>query len=293
MEKSAVRPHVPDDELHAYCDGELSPPQRVEIAEHLLGCLICRAAHAEVEELRTRTSALLAIASPRVIRRPAMPATRQVVAHGRLQLRGMAAAAVLAVVGAGGWFALRTLPNAAPSQLATLVSPALLAGNHRVMVTAARSSELQFASLGANHVVTAVMPRSDVTDRDPALVTGWMHQDWDEALTAANGSLARIPGVLITAVRSNNAASARPTFVVRQELADGRPVWVFDATTDNAAAVNQSLQAAGVASSASAQTRSDYQTLDAQGARPARTIVVAGFLPVDSLNALARQLTLR
>lgn len=293
MEKSAVRPHVPDEELHAYCDGELSPPQRVEIAEHLLGCLICRAAHAEVEELRARTSALLAIASPRVIRRPSMPAARQVVMHRRLRLRGMAAAAALALVGAGGWFALRTLPNAAPSQLATLVSPALIVGTHRVVVTPSQTSELQLASIEAHHATTPVMPRSDATDRDPALVSGWMPQDWDEALTAANGSLARIPGVLITAVRSSNAAGARPTFVVRQELADGRPVWVFDATSDNSAAVNQSLHAAGLAVSAMAQTRANYQTLDAQSARPARTIVVAGYLPVDSLNALARRLALR
>ena len=49
---SSVRPHVPEEELHAYRDGELSSAQRAEIAEHLLGCLLCRALDAEVEEVR-------------------------------------------------------------------------------------------------------------------------------------------------------------------------------------------------------------------------------------------------
>ncbi len=293
MEKSAVRPHVPDEELHAYGDGELSPPQRVEIAEHLLGCLICRAAYAEVEELRARTSALLAIAAPRVIHRPAMPATREVVMRRRLRVRGLAAAAVVALAGAGGWFALRAPATGAPARLATLVSPTLMAGSAHVMSTPAQSSELQLAPAARPPVTAPVTARSDATDHDPALVSSWAYEEWDEALTAANGSLARIPGVLITAVRRTADAGDRPTFVVRQELADGRPVWVFDATTGNFAAVNQALIAAGLTTSVTAVTRADYRTLDAQSARPARSVVVAGYLPADSLNVLARSLTLR
>ena len=74
---SSVRPHVPEEELHAFRDGELSPAQRAEIAEHLVGCLLCRAQDAEVEALRGRTAALLALAVPRTTRRAA--SRRQIV----------------------------------------------------------------------------------------------------------------------------------------------------------------------------------------------------------------------
>ena len=68
MANSVVRPHIPEEELHAYCDGELSATQRVEIAEHLLGCLICHSQHAMVEAVRLRATTLLSIAVPLNIR---------------------------------------------------------------------------------------------------------------------------------------------------------------------------------------------------------------------------------
>jgi anti-sigma factor RsiW len=58
-----VRPHLPEEELHAWLDGQLSRAQASEIAEHILGCLICRALEAEVRGVRDRTTTLLALAA--------------------------------------------------------------------------------------------------------------------------------------------------------------------------------------------------------------------------------------
>ena len=115
---NSARPHVPEEELHAYCDGELSPPQRIEIAEHLLGCLICRSHHAEVGEVRTRASALLAIAAPTRIRRPAVKSAE---ARDRAPSlpRAMTAAAA-AIVGLGVWFSLQ--PDQADQPAAQLAN---------------------------------------------------------------------------------------------------------------------------------------------------------------------------
>src|SRR5690606_9424740 len=84
--RNSVRPHLPEEELHAWLDKQLSRAQSREIAEHLMACLICRALEAEVRGLRDRTTALLAIAAPRNIQ--GMPAaSRGAVGPNRRQLR--------------------------------------------------------------------------------------------------------------------------------------------------------------------------------------------------------------
>ena len=304
MERS-VRPHVPEEELHAYSDGELAPPQRIEIAEHLLGCLICRSHYAEVGEVRARASMLLAIASPRSIRRPAMPQVAPRAARRR-RLPGGLTAAAAAVVGLGVWFSLQPTRTQPTAQLATsLVTPAFLGGFDRSASDsgAMRAHDLVMISraYGAPHVLpvrgaSEVPPRvmNPAVDVDPVIAKDWVSSNWDEALKAAGGSLARVSGLPVATVRMQASASGgRPVFMVRQQLADGRPVWVFEGPVDEITPVNQVLQASGIATSMLSRTHPDYVGPDGQITRTVRIVTVVGHLPVDSLNVLIGNVQLR
>jgi hypothetical protein len=296
---SVVRPHVPEDELHAYCDGELSPAQRVEIAEHLLGCLICRSLHAEVDELRTRTSSLLAMAAPRAIRRPVVPQVgRQFAARRWNRITGAAAAAV---IGVGVWFSLQ--PEQAERATTHLAAPGAtpgLFGYRGGTATAARAARgLRMSAAITNAPTVLGQPGIDgartglvspVADVDPIVTNDWTETTWIDALQASNGSLAHIAGLPVTSVRMHTSTQGgRPTFMIRQKLADGRPVWVFEGLVDDITPVNQVLEASGVGMSMALRTRGDYIGTD----RTVRMMTVVGNVPVDSLNALMKGLRLK
>jgi anti-sigma factor RsiW len=302
---NSVRSHVPEEELHAYSDGELSPPQRIEIAEHLLGCLICRSHYAEVGEVRARTSLLLAIAAPRIIHRPAMP---QVLRQAtRRRLPGAMTAVAAAVVGLGLWFSLEAARTDQPTaELATsLLTPAFLGGLDRGDSDAgtmrARSLVMASRAMTAPHVLpargaAAIAPRmmNPAVEVDPVIANDWVRSNWDDALKAGSGSLARVTGLTVASVRMHASANGgRPVFMVRQQLADGRPVWVFEGPVDDIAPVNQVLQASGIAMSMLSRTHPDYVGLDGQITRTVRIVTVVGHLPVDSLNVLIGKVQLQ
>jgi anti-sigma factor RsiW len=258
-----VRPHVPEDELHSYCDGELSPPQRVEIAEHLLGCLICRSAHAEVEELRARTTALLAIAAPQVIRGPARRI--QTLAPRRIRRRLPAAMAVAAsaVIGMGLWFSVGSSAKTATGQAAsTMSAPAVLPGTALAAVATVTNNE-----------------------NDPMVGASWASLSWVAAQQGTTARLAKIRGIPAGNVRMNHDA-AGSTYMVRQQLADGRPVWVVEGLDDDITPVRQLLQASGYSASRSMVTSLSAGSTNAP--HTTRTVAVFGHLPVDSLNVLVQ-----
>jgi hypothetical protein len=299
-----ARPHVPEEELHAYCDGELSPPQRIEIAEHLLGCLICRSQYAEVGEVRTRASALLAIAAPARIRRPAVASAVSPVARRRLPRAITAAAA--AVVGLGVWFSLQPDQVNQPSaQLATTLGAPGLSGllgdnsdadaiRQRELEMAARSSVAPRILPGRTAIVFAPRLMTASVEVDPVLANDWVSSTWDDALRIGKGSLARVAGLGVTSVRMHASASGgRPTFMIRQQLTDGRSVWVFEGPVDDITPVNQILQASGIAMSMPYRTHPDYVGPDGQETRTLRMVTVVGHLPVDSLNALMGKVKLQ
>jgi anti-sigma factor RsiW len=303
---NSARPHVPEEELHAYCDGELSPPQRIEIAEHLLGCLICRSHHAEVGEVRTRASALLALAVPARIRRPAVASAQQRFARRRLP-RAMTAAAA-AVVGLGVWFSLQPdQVNQPAAQLANNLSvlPSLFgifgvndssagAIRERALEMAARTSAAPRVLPGRDPIVFAPRLMTPSVDVDPVVANDWVRSSWDDALQVGNGSLARVAGLGVTSVRMHASANGgRPTFMIRQQLPDGRSVWVFEGPVDDITPVHQVLQASGIAMSMLSRTHPDYIGLDGQMTRTVRIVTVVGHLPVDSLNALMGKVKLQ
>lgn len=302
---NSARPHVPEEELYAYSDGELSPPQRIEIAEHLLGCLICRSHYAEVGEVRARTSALLAIAAPTSIRRRAMPQAAPQAARRRLP-RAMTAAAA-AMVGLGVWFSLQPdLGEKPTAQLATtLVTPGLfgvLGGSDSdAGAVRERKREIAFRAFTTPQVrperdAIVFSPRMMIPamEVDPVIANDWVRSNWDDALKLGNGSLARVAGLEVSSVRLHASASGgRPTFMIRQQLADGRPVWVFEGPVDDVTPVNQILQASGIAMSMLSRTHPDYVGPDGQMTRTVRIVTVVGHLPVDSLNALMGKVKLR
>ena len=306
MTAGIARPHVPEEELHAYSDGALSPAQNREIGEHLLGCLICRAQHADVEEMRARVSTLLAIASPPHIgAAPVLGNPRQ--ARSRRWPRLIAAAAV-AVIGVGGWISLRPVASSAhgPTKLAATsfgFSDIFQLGHSGLDQAAVRGRQLTIAgrTLASPQMEAgpAMLPFAAAAPLvgaaiDPVTTSEWTVATLDEALKAGNGKLARLADLPVKLVRIRpSAVGGRPTFMIRQELADGRTVWVFEGLEADIAPVDQVLQASGIAMSMATRTRPDYVGTGVETVPTVRMVRVVGYLPTDSLNALAQKLVLR
>ena len=307
-----MRPHLPEEELHAWLDGQLSRAQSKEVAEHVLGCLICRALEAEVRGVRDRTTTLLALAAPRSFR--ALP-LKDVRHHGLGRLRGGSAAAAAAVViGLVSWGISRNLqsPNTpvGPSQLASaFVAPAILAhvaalpSSDSVSVTPLPATTSRTLTL-ASRTTTAprVMPARNssvpVSARqmrvsDPMLGVGPSGEGWEttslqEAREATAGALAHLEGIAVNAVRIQpSEVGGRPTAMVRHLLPDGRAVWVVEGTLDDLAPIYRVLEASGLSLSTPRRARPDYIGTDAEPVRTSRMVTVASFLPVDSLERLA------
>jgi len=304
---SAARPHVPEEELHAYGDGELSPSQRVEIAEHLLGCMICRSQQAMVEAVRLRSATLLAIAVPVQTRRHEVPAL-PVVAPRRRWI-GYATAVAAALVGTVVWTQLSPAgTGVAGSQLANSFGISKLFGlGVPIVDTAAgirgRQTEMAARTASPPQVITSLAEIGHLTSAapvavpaevDPVFTNDWSHTNLDDAIKLGNGSLARVSGVPVANVRIHpSAIGGRPTFMVRQRLQDGRPVWVFEGLEEDITPFNQVLLASGIKMSMITRTRPDYVGMGADLRVTTRMVTVVGHLPVDSLNILVSRLTLR
>jgi hypothetical protein len=293
---------VPEEELHAWLDGALSRAQSAEIAEHLMGCLLCRAAHAEAVATRDRASALLAMAVPGGIRRQLPGTKRPAGRHGRV-------AAAVAFLVVGGTLANQpdTLALPAP-RLSTMafVAPALHAQIHDVraldgaaLVDGERNRLTHLAAMRPQ----VVMPssRSSLSSRsvllapaaevDPAM--GWESLSWDDALVAAGGSLARLEGLPVTAVRiQRNGAGTRPTFFVKQRLAGGQSVWVVEGPEDRVEPVHAAIEASGLTSSLALRTRHDYTGTEEAPVRTLRVVTIAAALDKDTVDGLTARLRL-
>lgn len=310
-----MRPHIPEDELHAFLDAQLSPVQRAEIAEHLLACLICRALEGEVRSLRTRSRELLALATPPEIRGIPLPARRP---RYKLRTGRVAAIAAAALVVAGSWSFTRTGGTAggegrpvlasvfvAPAILARVVSPAAAAVDSVVMSgqrSAPISRTLTLASRAA--VAPRVIPVRQVTGgtasrrlrvMDPMLEAapsatgeGWETTSFQEAREAASGAVAHLDGIPVNTVRLQpSGRGGRPTAMVRQLLPDGRVVWVVEGAIEELGPVYQMLEASGLSLSTPRRARPDYIGTDEAPIRTVRMVTVAAYLSRDSVEALA------
>jgi hypothetical protein len=307
-----VRPHLPEEELHAWLDGQLSRAQSSEIAEHVLGCLICRALEAEVRGVRDRTTTLLALAAPRSFRALPAPGVRRG-GLGRLRT-GTAAAAAAVVIGLVSWGATRSLEpgtdTSGSTQLAgAFVAPALFArvaampGVDSLSVDplpAATSRTLTLASRTtmSPRVLPARTTSTPVSARrlrvvDPMMDVGPSGEGWEtaslqEAREATAGALAHLEGITVNAVRIQPSdVGGRPTAMVRHLMPDGRAVWVVEGTLDDLAPIYRVLEASGLSLSTPRRARPDYIGSDAQPVRTSRMVTVASYLPIDSLEKLA------
>ncbi len=307
-----MRPHLPEEELHAFLDGQLSSAQRAEIAEHLLACLICRALEAEVRIVRERSISLLAIATPAEIHGIPMPMRVRV--RRRRQLRPAAAAAAALLVAAGTWAFSRgggtvergpVLATAfvAPAILARVIAPAEpVAPISRPVEHRSISRTLTLASRAA--MPPRVIPIREVANIgqagrlrvvDPMIETapsedgaGWRTATLQEARDAASGAIAHLDGIPVNAVRLQaSGAGGRPTAMVRQLLPDGRVVWVVEGNTDDLGPVTRMLEASGLTLSSARRAIPDYLGTDKDPVRTVRMVTVAAYLPIDSLEALA------
>lgn len=308
--RSRVRPHIPEDELHAYLDAQLSSAQRAEIAEHLLACLICRALEGEVRALRIRSGELLAVAAPREIRGIARHRGRR-----RLRSGPLAAAAAAALLVAGSWSLVGSGGNPVgdgPTLATAFVAPAILA---RVVMptptidsgvaparrnTASRTLTLasraavsprvipvrQVNGSGSTRRLRVVDPMIDVAPSGGGAT--WETTSFQEARDAASGAIAHLDGIPVNAVRLQaSSRGGRPTAMVRQLLPDGRAVWVVEGAIEELGPVYQLLEASGLSLSSPRRARPDYIGTDEAPIRTVRMVTVAAYLPTDSVEVLA------
>ncbi len=306
-----MRPHVPEEEFHAYSDGELTSAQRAEIAEHLLACLICRSIFGEVQEVRSRSVRLLAIASPRVVKRPALPAVPARTGRVRRPWMGLIAASI-AIVGVSTWRAVQPVPANQPTpRLATAfvaptlfarVGSALDAANGGAVLTSDQRT-LTLASRAVIHPrvvgpmpsftpVRRMRPLEPLAEIDPS--ADWELISWDAAMALAQGSIARLEGYPVSAVRIQRSSSGgRPTFLVRHQLADGRSLWVVEGPVEDVGPVHRLLLASGLSMSMPLRGTPDYVGSDDAPRRTVRMVTIAAYLPSDSLNVMVGRLTLK
>lgn len=262
---SSMRPHVPEEELHAFHDDELSPAQRAEIAEHLLGCLLCRALDGEVIEVRSRTAVLLARAVPRVT-------GRTIVRRRRFAAwRGPIAAGFVALVGGTAWLSLQPGPQHTPRLATAFVSPGLFADIGSITPTRRDATRRSMALAAQTHVRPRVMVSAQapvarggidtrpVDDIDPAGGSEWEALTVDGAVEASRGPIPRLEGLAVARVQVRRSSSGeRPTVLVRQQTTDGRSVWVVEGPVDEIASLSQMFEASGLTMSIPQRTRPDY-----------------------------------
>jgi hypothetical protein len=299
-----VRPHLPEEELHAWLDGQLSPSQRAEIAEHLLGCLRCRALEGEVRGVRDRAGALLALAAPRHRVARSLRATLPRPMRRRLGKRLLAGGGVVAALLALG-IGLRSDPVTGsvrpvirPPTLATALVAQPVPRPVEQSADVAADRTLTLASRVA--VAPSVVSRTPIVNAstrplrpvDPMasveLTDGWETTSFHEATRRSRGALARLDGVAVTHVRlTASRYGGRPVAMTRQVLNDGRAVWVIEGAAEELGEITQMLSASGLHLSAATRARPDYIGPDEAPVRTIRMAIVAGYLPVDSLDALA------
>jgi hypothetical protein len=225
--------------------------------------------------------------------------------------RGSIAAALFATaIGAGTWMAVHTRSSVGSQLAGTLVTPSLLeqlnandSGNRNFGPADAtrRAALMAFVTNGlkpqttvsfaaaATHQAETADPAVDV---DPVEAAGWPATNLDSAMAITHGALARLDGLPIRSIRIHaNGQGERPTIVVRQQLADGRAVWVVEGPETQVGPVSQIFAASNVGMSMPLRTHPDYvQTADNQLHQSIRVITVAAFLAPDSLNALTGKL---
>jgi hypothetical protein len=308
-----VRPHIPEEELHAFLDAQVSPAQRAEIAEHLLACLICRAQEGEVRLLRERSHALLALAAPRTIH--GIPVRVRRVRY-RLRTGRVAAIAAAALVMVGGWSFTRTgagngegrpvLATAfvAPAILARVTLPATVSEavtpatpqastRTRTLTMASRAAVAprvipvhQVAGTGSTRRLRVVDPMLEVAPSGGG--EAWETTSFQQAREAAGGAIAHLTGIPVNTVRLQpGSRGGRPTAMVRQLLADGRAVWVVEGAVEELGPVYQLLEASGLSLSTPRRARPDYLGSDEAPIRTVRMVTVAAYLSRDSVEALA------
>ncbi len=312
-----MRPHLPEEELHAYCDEALSPEQRAEAARHLLECLICRAAHADIVALRERTMALLARATP-PLRHPVSISTAITPTPSFWRRRGpLVAAAIASVLGTATLVdALRDRgTTASPNdwQQATTI-PTIFqlrpagsgdASPFDVWSTTDRSLAIVAtfrpapATRGAGPAPRVAPLRPRVASIDPIIEPdvgdGWETVDV-AAVASMSDHIVRLDGAGLALVgmhRLPAASGARASVLARYQSFEGRTIWVAEGEEEEMERLQDLLERKGLTLSVTRRTRPDYLVTEQGTARAIRHALVAGFLAADSLNALVERLALK
>lgn len=313
--RSPVRPHLPEEELHAFLDGELSSAQRAEIAEHLLACLICRALEGEVQTTRDQANVLLAIVAPPASRYAGRTLPR------RRPIRRLrpAAAAVLAVAAAGSsWVAFRPglgAPSASSPTLAASVAPAFVAAlataatptlqesstpsagktaSRADRLASAMTSRLSPRVVGSPQAESYTLrPRSTIDPLTEIVPTSsgtpWQSASYADA-RQESPAIAHLNGLPVSAVRLQPSVDGtRPASMVRQLLPDGQAVWVIEGVESSVQDVARVMQASGLTIGLTRRTAPDYIGSADNPVRVLRMVTVASYIPFDSLQTLARE----
>lgn len=308
-----MRPHLPEEELHAWLDGELSAAQRSEIARHLLGCPSCRSAEAETIALRERVTAILGLAAPRLAPRRSLPAAlRWKQWSGRRMIRFIIplSASLALMIGAGTLYLITHQEKLPAYAREAFILPSFLPRSQSTPLGEPDGFSpylraLAMASTGASSISlpkgqfqptpwSPVQPQSaDPLEEDPA--PGWSRITSLQLTEFLANAAISMPGLEATSVKElPNVRGGRSAVLIRYQMPDGRSLWAAEGEEGDMLMVEELLTRNGLTISTTRRTTPDYLTAeDGATYRSSRLGLVAASLSPDSVNHLVQLLEIR
>ena len=307
--------HIPEDELNPYLDQALSRSQCIEIETHLALCSACRRNRDAIAALRDRTTALLALTTPRRVTPPSWAELQSKAAakKGRPWKRSALWAASVAGALLTGW-GLRTAADPhspageilavapeLPPIIATPPDPSTIETEPSVAVpedpTPAYGSDAEVRLAATRQPTPAkVAPAPEVSGGSLSLDQGWHVISLADAEEQTGRLVPVLPDLPVVQVLLREASGAgRPLLVVTQQQAGGDRIHTVEGPVEEVAdlVAAQLTPAVGLKSSEPSRSPPDYVETAGTVRRTSRVLAVMGRVAVDSLNALAAGVVLK
>ncbi len=308
--------HIPEEELNAYLDQALSRSQCIEIETHLALCSACRRSRDGIAALRDRTTALLALTTPRRVAPPAWAElqSRAVASRRRPWKRSALWAASVAGALLTGW-GLRTaadphsvlVENATrapelPPIVATVPAPSAVASEEVIAAPAdptpvyGSDTEVRLAATHRPAPPRAVASAVVVPGGSLSLDPSWSVVSLSDAEEQTGRLVPIFPDYPVVQVLLRQASGAgRPLLVVTQQQPGGDRIHTIEGPVEDVAdlVAAQLTPAVGLKSSEPSRSPPDYVESAGSVRRTSRVLAVMGRVAVDSLNALAAGVVLK
>lgn len=170
-------------------------------------------------------------------------------------------------------------------------------GRERVLEAVVPAPAVQFAASGvarSEPVAAEAVPVARAVELSP-FNRIWRQVEWEDALRIAGSTMPYIEGMpVIGVLLQPGARGERPTVIVAQQDASGDVIQSIEGPVENVSALLARQATPDVNSSALVRTPPDYVSgTGGSVSRTLRVLTVTGRLSLDSLNALARIVTIR